>query len=59
MLYGEGQRAFQCLQEEILKVQDDPSILAWSLINTDMDFALNGLARSPAHFQRYPRLVNS
>ena len=59
MLYGEGQRAFQRLQEEILKVRDDSSILAWSSIDTDMDFASNGLAISPAHFQKYPKLVGS
>ncbi|EHK19846.1 uncharacterized protein TRIVIDRAFT_137250, partial [Trichoderma virens Gv29-8] len=29
MLYGQGERAFQRLQEEILKVNDDASILAW------------------------------
>lgn len=29
LLYGEGMRAFQRLQEEILKSSDDQSILAW------------------------------
>lgn len=29
LLYGEGQRAFLRLQEEIMKVVDDDSILAW------------------------------
>lgn len=30
LLYGEGEKAFIRLQEEILKVGDDASILAWS-----------------------------
>jgi hypothetical protein len=58
MLYGEGQRAFQRLQEEIMNVYEDSSILAWSGIDTDRGFAPNGLAQSPAHFQRYPGLIN-
>ncbi|KAH7009442.1 uncharacterized protein B0I36DRAFT_209449, partial [Microdochium trichocladiopsis] len=29
MLYGEGQRAFARLQEEILKCNEDASILVW------------------------------
>ncbi|PTB40414.1 hypothetical protein M441DRAFT_81124 [Trichoderma asperellum CBS 433.97] len=57
MLYGQRERAFQRLQEEILKVNDDASILAWSYIDTDTDFTSNGLATSPANFQKYPSLV--
>jgi hypothetical protein len=30
LLYGEGEKAFGRLQEEIMKVNDDPSILAWT-----------------------------
>jgi hypothetical protein len=30
MLYGEGDKAFHRLQEEILKISDDPTIFAWS-----------------------------
>lgn len=59
MLYGEGPRAFQRLQEQILTVSGDASILAWSCIDADTDFTPNGLAKSPAHFQRYPDLVGS
>ena len=47
MLYGEGQKAFQRLQHEILKASDDESIFAWrdeSLVYSGM------LARSPAGF---------
>lgn len=58
MLYGQGERAFQRLQEEILKINDDASILAWSYIDTDTDFTSNGLATSPANFQKYPSLVH-
>ncbi len=31
LLYGEGERAFQRLQEEIIRTSDDHSIFAWSL----------------------------
>lgn len=57
MLYGENERAFQRLQEEIIKVDDDVSILAWSCIDADAGFAPNGLARSPTRFRKYLGLV--
>ena len=41
-----------------MKVNEDASILAWSYLDTDTNFALNGLAQSPAHFLRYPDLVD-
>ena len=47
MLYGEGGKAFQRLQHEILKASDDESIFAWrdeSLVHSGM------LALSPAGF---------
>lgn len=31
LLYGEGERAFRRLQEELIKTNDDDSILAWNL----------------------------
>ncbi|KAL5348459.1 hypothetical protein ACLOAV_006942 [Pseudogymnoascus australis] len=47
MLYGEGDRAFIRLQEEIMKHSDDHSLFAWSSSST----AARGLlARSPADF---------
>lgn len=47
MLYGEGERAFIRLQEEIMKHSDDHSLFAWSSPST----AARGLlARSPADF---------
>jgi hypothetical protein len=36
LLYGEGQRAFQRLQEEIVKQSDDQSILAWHGVGGDL-----------------------
>lgn len=58
MMYGEGGRAFQRLQEEILRVYEDSSILAWSHTDADTGFAPNGLAPSPDHFRQYPRLID-
>jgi hypothetical protein len=54
MLYGEGQRAFIRLQEEIIKYSDDHSIFAW----TNSDNGYRGLlATSPADFQDCANLV--
>lgn len=58
LLYGEGERAFQRLQEEILKVDEDASILAWSSTEAEAGFAPNGLARSPTQFHKYLDLVD-
>lgn len=47
LLYGEGEKAFERLQHEILKASDDESIFAWrneSLVHSGM------LALSPADF---------
>ncbi|TGJ85193.1 hypothetical protein E0Z10_g3589 [Xylaria hypoxylon] len=58
LLYGEGKRSFQRLQEEILQVDDDLSILAWSCTDADTDFAPNGLARWLTNFQKYIKLFD-
>ncbi|KAK0644665.1 heterokaryon incompatibility protein-domain-containing protein [Cercophora newfieldiana] len=53
MLYGEGDRAFQRLQEEILKASDDHTIFAWELDPAD-DSVSDGpclLATSPQAFR--------
>jgi hypothetical protein len=65
LLYGEGEKAFLRLQQEIMKVVDDDSILAWgrqlSIVDADMfesivedmdDVPLNArlFAHSPADF---------
>ncbi|KAK4557116.1 hypothetical protein LTR86_006097 [Recurvomyces mirabilis] len=50
MLYGEGDRAFQRLQEEIMKVSDDHSLFAW-MSKTLKPGELHGLlADSPDDF---------
>jgi hypothetical protein len=49
LLYGEGQRAFFRLQEEIIKYNDDHSIFAWSM----KEIKFSGLlAPSPAYFSK-------
>ena len=59
LLYGEGDKAFVRLQEEILKITDDQSIFAWEDLCEDEDemfknhdgVLLRGpFARSPAEF---------
>lgn len=58
MMYGEGGRSFQRLQEEILRAYEDASILAWNHTDADTGFAPNGLAPSPDHFRQFPRLID-
>jgi hypothetical protein len=56
MLYGEGQRAFLRLQEEILKQSDDHSLFAWSCPDT----CYRGLlAKSPSYFSECSNIVRS
>jgi len=43
LLYGEGDRAFRRLQEEIIRKSDDDSILAWALSPEDKHTSLLGL----------------
>ncbi|KAH6674252.1 heterokaryon incompatibility protein-domain-containing protein [Halenospora varia] len=50
MLYGEGERAFVRLQEEIMRTSDDQSILAWSNWVPNQGRGL--LAASPAAFSQ-------
>jgi hypothetical protein len=51
MLYGEGSRAFQRLQEEILRSTDDESIFAWVYKDAKMEDRRGLLADSPQNFQ--------
>ena len=52
MLYGEGNRAFLRLQEEIIRRYDDQSILAWDATNVPEDVAYVGaLAPHPSTFR--------
>ncbi|KAK1240206.1 hypothetical protein MKX08_007648 [Trichoderma sp. CBMAI-0020] len=53
LLYGEGPKAFQRLQEEIMKRSDDQSILAWgfNLEDSSLWSVSTALARSPQDFR--------
>ena len=60
MLYGEGNRAFQRLQEEILKISDDTSIFCWIDPGALKSTHRSMFARSPGEFEgcsRRPALV--
>ncbi|KAK4494581.1 hypothetical protein PRZ48_013937 [Zasmidium cellare] len=57
LLYGEGRRAFQRLQQEIIRSSHDESIYAWTANNSEQDWAwlkdqsaFPILARSPQDF---------
>jgi len=54
LLYGEGQKAFQRLQEEILKRSNDQSLFAWTAASSQSsDSSLMGgfLSHSPRDFE--------
>ncbi|SPO06275.1 uncharacterized protein DNG_08964 [Cephalotrichum gorgonifer] len=52
MLYGEGERAFVRLQEEIIKDSDDQSILAWDASGSpDSSQAVGAFATHPRQFR--------
>jgi len=66
LMYGEGEKAFIRLQEEIMKDSDDQSLFAWEdschsndeLIADGPDGPLRGpLARSPAEFENSEQIV--
>ena len=69
MLYGEGERAFIRLQEEIMKVSDDHSLFAWRsiehhggiLANSPAAFADSGniIPISPAYATSSPSTLSS
>ena len=54
LLYGEGEKAFIRLQEEIMKIEDDHSLFAWRATDysdNDTEGEFRGLlAKSPAYF---------
>lgn len=52
MLYGEGDNAFVRLQEEILRLTDDQSLLAWGFGLPPTTYGHNLLARSPDDFSK-------
>jgi hypothetical protein len=51
LLYGEGEKAFVRLQEEILKTTDDHSLFAWSATTSDKSIYRGLLARFPVEFR--------
>lgn len=53
MLYGEGEKAFTRLQEEIMKVSDDHSLFAWGSVVHDGGL----LAPSPAAFSGSTKII--
>lgn len=61
LLYGEGKKAFQRLQEEIIKSSNDQTILAWGFgLTDDSDLALAEcrlFADSPKRFSGCANLV--
>jgi hypothetical protein len=59
MLYGEGERAFTRLQEEIMKNSDDQSLFAWGHSHNGRRFRSSLLARSPASFSDCSKIVCS
>ena len=52
MLYGEGDNAFVRLQEEILRLSDDHSLLAWGLGLPPTYYGSRLLAQSPDDFSK-------
>ncbi|KAH8799849.1 heterokaryon incompatibility protein-domain-containing protein [Xylogone sp. PMI_703] len=56
MLYGEGERAFLRLQEEILKHSDDQSLFAWKKVSNDYQGLL---ASSPSDFAGCENIISS
>ena len=52
MLYGEGDRAFMRLQEEIMKVSDDRSIFCWASPTASPSTYRGLLARGPIEFAK-------
>ena len=51
LLYGEGEKAFIRLQEEILKTTDDYSLFAWRAKESQQSTYRGLLARSPSEFE--------
>jgi hypothetical protein len=63
-LYGEGSKAFQRLQLELLKITDDESVFAWrydrtSWPNDRQNYAPGLLADSPAAFRQSGDIIQS
>jgi hypothetical protein len=67
LLYGEGQKAFVRLQEEIMKISDDQSLFAWGYSSdhpANLDWleghgSYGPFAKSPAAFKEILCPMNS
>jgi len=57
LLYGEGEKAFLRLQEEIMKSSDDESIFAWINPDADDDQLHGLLADDPSYFFKSGRMT--
>ncbi|KAF9892052.1 hypothetical protein FE257_002458 [Aspergillus nanangensis] len=57
LLYGEGEKAFIRLQEEIMKDSDDQTIFVWENEEISSDRPSGLLARSPADFENSRDIV--
>ncbi|KAI0401979.1 heterokaryon incompatibility protein-domain-containing protein [Xylaria palmicola] len=57
LLYGEGMKAYQRLQREIIKVSDDQSILAWQIPQDSPSPWMGALAPSTKVFQNCGSIV--
>ena len=53
-IYGEGERAFSRLQQEIIRSSSDESVLAW---NKNGVFSTSGLAARPSFFQSKRKVI--
>jgi ankyrin repeat protein len=53
MIYGEGEKAFLRLQEEIMKISDDYSLFAWESVDSRGGL----LATSPAAFSNSSKII--
>ncbi|KAI1364406.1 HET domain-containing protein [Xylaria arbuscula] len=56
LIYGEGMRAFQRLQEEIIKTTTDRSLFCWTAKSNEPRYR-GLLAESPAEFESYHEAV--
>jgi hypothetical protein len=60
MLYGEGERAFERLQEEIMKTSDDHTLFAWTRQSHEHSRPTRGLlADSPVEFIESGDIIRS
>ena len=57
LLYGEGDKAFIRLQEEIMKVSDDQTLFAWESSAVSSDHPSGLLARSPVGFRNSGNII--